>query len=64
MYKEAQMDIKQDVGGRIEDQHAYDLSELNHNHDVRFVPSSKKKGGKKILMLTYQAIGGKTLMWT
>jgi hypothetical protein len=48
LYKEAQMDIKQDVGGRIEDQHAYDLSELNHNHDVRFVPSSKKKGGKTV----------------
>lgn len=50
MYKAAQMDIKQDVGGRIEDQHAYDLSELNHNHDVRFVPSAKKKGGKKTLL--------------
>lgn len=50
MYKEANIEIKQDVGGRIEDQHAYDLSELNHNHDVRFVPSSKKKGGKRTLL--------------
>lgn len=50
MYKEAGDAIKQDVGGRIEDQHAYDLSELNHNHDVRFVPSAKKKGGKKTLL--------------
>jgi hypothetical protein len=50
MYKEAGDEIKQEVGGRIEDQHAYDLSELNHNHDVRFVPSAKKKGGKKTLL--------------
>jgi len=41
MYKEAGDEIKQEVGGRIEDQHAYDLSELNHNHDVSFVPSAK-----------------------
>jgi hypothetical protein len=50
MYKEAGDEIKQEVGGRIEDQHAYDLSELNHNHDVRFVPSAKKKGGKKTML--------------
>jgi hypothetical protein len=50
MYKEASQDIKQDVGGKIEDQHAYDLTELNLNHDVQFVPSAKKKGGKKTLL--------------
>jgi hypothetical protein len=49
LYVQNGEEIKRDVGGRIEDRDAYDLGELNHNHDVRFVPSSKKKGGKKEL---------------